>query len=150
MVFSNSIREGRVAGSAAGKQTALLLTPLAALVAIALHAPAAVAAEAAKEETLVVEASGDSADNTQASDYSVPVTQAGAKMTLTAREIPQSVSIISKQRMQDQQLQTLGDVLKNTTGVSESVADFDRSTFYSRGFMIDNYMVDGIPTVFEE
>lgn len=150
MVFSNSIREGRVAGSAAGKQAALLLTPLAALVAIALHAPAAVAAEAAKEETLVVEASGDSADNTQASDYSVPVTQAGAKMTLTAREIPQSVSIISKQRMQDQQLQTLGDVLKNTTGVSESVADFDRSTFYSRGFMIDNYMVDGIPTVFEE
>ena len=72
--FSNSIREGRVAGSAAGKQTALLLTPLAALVAIALHAPAAVAAEAAKEETLVVEASGDSADNTRASDYSVPVT----------------------------------------------------------------------------
>jgi outer membrane receptor for ferric coprogen and ferric-rhodotorulic acid len=51
--------------------------------------------------------------------------------------------------MKDQKLESLGDVLKNTTGVTESVADSDRSTFYSRGFLIDNYLVDGIPTLFE-
>ncbi|GLR10386.1 ferric-rhodotorulic acid outer membrane transporter [Mixta theicola] len=98
----------------------------------------------------MVDAAANSEESPQHSDYSVPVTQAGTKMTLTARDIPQSVTIISKQRMQDQQLQSLGDVLKNTTGVTEKVADLDRSTFYSRGFMIDNYMVDDIPTLFEE
>ncbi|ARJ44272.1 ferric-rhodotorulic acid/ferric-coprogen receptor FhuE [Pantoea alhagi] len=124
------------------------ITFLAALIAIALHGNAAYAA--AQEETLVVDAAAESEDSPTQSDYSVPVTQAGTKMTLTARDIPQSVSIVSKQRMQDQQLQSLGDVLNNTTGVTEKVADLDRSTFYSRGFMIDNYMVDDIPTVFEE
>lgn len=122
------------------------LTCLAALIAVALHGPAAAAQQ---EETLTVDAAA-SEESTPESDYSVPVTQAGTKMTLTARDIPQSVSIISKQRMQDQQMQSLGDVLNNTTGINEKVADLDRSTFYARGFMIDNYMVDDIPTVFEE
>ena len=138
-------REMRLSEGASVKR---VLTCLAAFIAIALHGNAAWAA--AQEETLVVDAAVDSEENSTQSDYSVPVTQAGTRMTLTARDIPQSVSIISKQRMQDQQMQSLGDVLKNTTGVTEKVADLDRSTFYSRGFMIDNYMVDDIPTVFEE
>ena len=51
--------------------------------------------------------------------------------------------------MQDQQLQTLGDVMEHTMGISGSQADSDRTSYYSRGFEIDNYMVDGIPTWFE-
>ncbi|MEE4481668.1 ferric-rhodotorulic acid/ferric-coprogen receptor FhuE [Serratia ficaria] len=141
----------RAGGSASRKIHVSSLTGVAAFVAVALQAPYASAAEAgAKEDTLLVEASAESAGETGENDYSVPITRAGTKMALTARDIPQSVSIISKQRMQDQQLQTLGDALKNTTGVTEKVADLDRSTFYSRGFLIDNYMVDGIPTQFEE
>ncbi|MBD4800419.1 TonB-dependent receptor plug domain-containing protein, partial [Xanthomonas citri pv. citri] len=34
-------------------------------------------------------------------------------------------------------------------GISKSQADSDRALYYSRGFQIDNYMVDGIPTYFE-
>uniref|UniRef100_UPI002FBDA051 TonB-dependent receptor plug domain-containing protein n=1 Tax=Escherichia coli TaxID=562 RepID=UPI002FBDA051 len=33
--------------------------------------------------------------------------------------------------------------------ISKSQADSDRDLYYSRGFQIDNYMVDGIPTYFE-
>lgn len=44
---------------------------------------------------------------------------------------------------------TLGDVMDNTLGISRSQADPDRRSYYSRGFQIDNYMVDGIPTYFE-
>ncbi len=62
--------------------------------------------------------------------------------------IPQSVTIVSQQRMEDQQLQTLGEVMENTLGISKSQAS-DRATYYSRGFQINNYMVDGIPTYFE-
>ncbi len=51
--------------------------------------------------------------------------------------------------MEDQQLQTPGEVMTNTLGISGSRADSDRISYYSRGFEIDNYMVDGIPTYFE-
>ena len=70
-------------------------------------------------------------------------------MQMVQRDIPQSVSIVSEQRMEDQQLQTLGDVMDNTMGISKNTADSDRSSYYSRGFEIDNYMIDGIPTYFE-
>lgn len=125
---------------------------VAALVAIALYMPHASAADAVSNstQTLTVDASTDDAASSGAdADYSVPVTRSGTKMALIARDIPQSVSIISKQRMDDQQLLSLGEVLNNTTAIQEHVSDMDRRTYYSRGFLIDNYMVDGIPTVFE-
>ncbi|WP_082212596.1 ferric-rhodotorulic acid/ferric-coprogen receptor FhuE [Erwinia sp. 9145] len=143
-------REKR-AGNAASSYIATPCSLTAVLVAVVLQSTFAQAAETNKEQTLTVnaDASAASAGETAATDYSVPVTRAGTKMDLLARDIPQSVSIISKQRMEDQQLQSVGQVLNNTTAIMENVADMDRRTYYSRGFLIDNYMVDGIPTVFE-
>ena len=101
------------------------------------------------EDTVLVEASASPQQADESQDYSVKTTRAGTKMMMVQRDIPQSVSVVSEQRMQDQKLQTLGDVLSNTTGISASVADSDRISYYSRGFLIDNYMVDGIPTFYE-
>lgn len=70
-------------------------------------------------------------------------------MPMVLRDIPQSVGIISQQRMADQQLHSLGDVMAYTTGISRNLSGSDRDLYYSRGFQIDNYMVDGIPTYFE-
>ena len=130
------------------------LSLLAVVVAAALQVPYASAAETTetnnKEQNLVVSASSDSGSNTQETDYNVPVTRSATKMALTARDTPQSVSVISKQRMEDQQLQSLDSVLRNTTGISVSNDGTSRSNFYSRGFFIDSYMVDGIQTPFEE
>lgn len=123
---------------------------LAVCIAFALTPAASFAATNNAEETLVVETtSSDASVNTDSQDYSVKATSAGTKMTLVPRDIPQSVSIISEQRMKDQKLESLGEVLSNTVGISESFADSDRATYYARGFAIDNYMVDGIPTLFE-
>ena len=127
-------------------QRALRLSLLAMMVASGI----AQAAETTNtEQTLNVDASANADQQQQAAqDYSVPVTRAGTKMALTARDIPQSVSIVSKQRMEDQQLQSLNDVLANTTGIHGVSGDMDRTNYYSRGFLIDNYMTDGIPTAF--
>ncbi|WP_254313176.1 ferric-rhodotorulic acid/ferric-coprogen receptor FhuE [Rahnella aceris] len=131
----------------------LSLSVIALLISSSLHSAYAAETPAKKTagDTVVVTGENNSAGvaETAATDYSVPVTTAGTKKALTARDIPQSVSIISKQRMQDQQLQSLGDVLRNTTGIQESVSDLDRRTYYARGFLIDNYMVDNIPTTFD-
>lgn len=120
---------------------------LAGCIVLALLPSAAFAAPAT-EETVIVEGSATAPDDGE-NDYSVTSTSAGTKMQMTQRDIPQSVTIVSQQRMEDQQLQTLGEVMENTLGISKSQADSDRALYYSRGFQIDNYMVDGIPTYFE-
>lgn len=117
------------------------------LLAIAVHTllNPAIAAETFQQPDIVVEASVDDAQS-DAQDYTVKTTRAGTKMRLAPRDIPQSVSVITEQRMQDQDLQSISDVLKNTTGIAANVYDSERSSFYSRGFMIDNYTFDDIPT----
>jgi len=82
----------------------------------------------------------------RAEGYSVRKTTAGTRFELAPREIPQSVSIISHQRIEDQGLDDIIDVLANTTGVSSTQSDSERTEFYARGFYIDNYQFDGIPT----
>ncbi|PUY60048.1 ferric-rhodotorulic acid/ferric-coprogen receptor FhuE, partial [Cronobacter sakazakii] len=62
------------------------------------------------------------------------------------RDIPQSVSVISQQRMQDQQLTTIEDVLENTTGVTASRIDTSRTNFFARGFYISNFAYEDMPT----
>ena len=37
-------------------------------------------------------------------------------------------------------------MLANTTGVSSTQSDSERTEFYSRGFYIDSYQFDGLPT----
>ncbi|HAU5563702.1 TPA: ferric-rhodotorulic acid/ferric-coprogen receptor FhuE [Serratia fonticola] len=142
-----SFKEKRVRESGRAPQRALRVSLLAMMVASGI---AQAADSTNTEQTLMVNASAssDAQQEQAAKDYSVPVTRAGTKMALTARDIPQSVSIVSKQRMQDQQLQSLNDVLSNTTGIRGVSSDMDRTNYYSRGFIIDNYMVDGIPTAF--
>ncbi len=80
----------------------------------------------ATEETVIVEGSATAPDDGE-NDYNVTSTSAGTKMQMTQRDIPQSVTIVSQQRMEDQQLQTLGEVMENTLGISKSQADSDRA-----------------------
>lgn len=79
--------------------------------------------------------------------YTRRSTTAGTRFELSPREIPQTVSIVTEQRIQDQDLQTIGDVLSNTTGVSTNQIDSNRVSFYARGFRINSYQYDGIPSL---
>lgn len=65
---------------------------------------------------------------------------------LTLRETPQSVSVITEQRILDQNLSTIADVINNGVGVTISEIDDVRNSFFARGFEIKNYQVDGVPT----
>lgn len=90
---------------------------LAGCIALALLPSAAFAAPVT-EETVIVEGSATAPDDGE-NDYNVTSTSAGTKMQMTQRDIPQSVTIVSQQRMEDQQLQTLGEVMENTLGISK-------------------------------
>lgn len=64
---------------------------------------------------------------------------------LSVRETPQSVSVMTFQRIEDQNLKSLTDVVNNATGVSAKERDSSRYWFTARGFEIDNYQLDGVP-----
>ncbi|MFD3240359.1 ferric-rhodotorulic acid/ferric-coprogen receptor FhuE [Rahnella perminowiae] len=98
-----------------------------------------------QQQDMVIEGTA-TPTGSDAQDYAVRTTTAGTKMNLTPRDIPQSVSVITQQRMQDQNLQSVGDVLNNTTGISTEVIDSERVSYFSRGFYINSYTYDDIPT----
>ncbi|WP_137166589.1 TonB-dependent siderophore receptor [Salinimonas lutimaris] len=64
---------------------------------------------------------------------------------LTLLETPQSVSVITAERIQDQALDTVIEVVQNTTGVSFRALDNVRNTLQARGFDIQSYQIDGVP-----
>lgn len=62
----------------------------------------------------------------------------------TLREIPQSVSVVTRQKMDDQNLNTIDAVLANTTGITMYDSPMGGRYVYSRGFMVDTYQFDGV------
>lgn len=67
------------------------------------------------------------------------------RLVLTPRETPQSVSVVTRQVMDDFQLNSIDDVINHTPGVSIVTYDSERTEYYARGFAIQNFQYDGIP-----
>lgn len=62
------------------------------------------------------------------------------------KETPQSVTVMTRYRLDDQNMRTIDDALLSAPGI---VAEYQSSTerrFYSRGFEIDQVQYDGVPT----
>lgn len=79
--------------------------------------------------------------------YTTGSTSTATGLPLSIRETPQSVSVITRQRMQDQNLTQLTDVVRQTPGLTLSQSGGnggDNSGIYSRGFKVENYQIDGL------
>lgn len=61
----------------------------------------------------------------------------------TLKELPQAVTVMTHERIQDQGLKTLDDVLVYTPGITVQQDNSVTSSFYSRGFKITNFQIDG-------
>lgn len=83
------------------------------------------------------------ADRLERDDYASNVSTVG-KIPLNPREIPQSVSTITSQRIRDQSLTTVDDAMKQVTGVTVIANDSSQSQYYSRGYSM-GVAYDGIP-----
>lgn len=95
-----------------------------------------------------VKAAGLSDPTTEGTgSYTSGSANTATKLSLSLRETPQSVSVITRQRMDDQGLTQLSDVVVQTPGLtldSSGNAGSDSSVIYSRGFEVDNYQIDGV------
>ncbi|MGF6094764.1 TonB-dependent siderophore receptor [Pseudomonas sp. 18175] len=90
---------------------------------------------------------GETTEGTQS--YTTGEMATATKLPLTMRETPQAVTVITRQRMDDQAMTSVNDVVKNTPGLFLSQSSGPgRQTYSSRGFDIDNMMFDGLPSAY--
>ncbi|MET0936965.1 MAG: TonB-dependent siderophore receptor [Luteibacter sp.] len=81
----------------------------------------------------------------RAPTYTVDESGAATRLPLSLQDTPQSISVITEQRIEDQNLTSVRAVLDNTTGVFSSAYDTERVVFYARGFQVENMAYDGVP-----
>ena len=56
------------------------------------------------------------------------------RLVLTPRETPQSITVVTRQNMDDFGLNNIDDVMRHTPGITVSAYDTDRNNYYARGF----------------
>jgi outer membrane receptor for ferric coprogen and ferric-rhodotorulic acid len=76
--------------------------------------------------------------------YTSEAVSVASKESVKPREIPQSVSVITKERIEDQGLVTVEDALNQVTGVTVLPNDTQQGVYLSRGFHM-NVTNDGVP-----
>lgn len=76
--------------------------------------------------------------------YTVKKTDAATKLNLSPRETPQSVSVVTRAKMDDFRMVSVNDVLGSVTGINVEKVETDRTYYTARGFDITNFQLDGI------
>lgn len=95
--------------------------------------------------TVVVTAEHTGATTEHSGEYAARAVTIG-KTEQNLREIPQSISVVTRQQMDDQRLTSLHQVLEATNGATIIKNDdsTERSEVYYRGFRLDSLKVDGV------
>lgn len=160
VVLASSLAAGRTAPAVRGSFTPqraleqlLAGTGLAARVAdggktfVVEPAPAAPArAPAASLGEVQVTAQTDREGPTEGNgSYTTPITRTATGLTLSPRDTPQSISVVTRERMDEQAMATVADALRNTAGVSVNALDRGRNNLSVRGFTVSKFQFDGIP-----
>lgn len=76
--------------------------------------------------------------------YTTGSMSTATRLPLSIRETPQSVTVITRDRMEDQALVTASDVLRHTPGFSVHATAPNREEFFARGFGVGNVSIDGL------
>jgi len=95
-------------------------------------------------ETIVVSKTAESAFG-PVDGYRATQSASATKTDTALRDIPQSVQVVSRQILSEQQANNLSDALKNVSGVQVSSTAGNRAeTFNVRGFSTPTYAIDGV------
>ena len=70
--------------------------------------------------------------------YTTDVMSTATRLSLPIRHTPQSVSVVTRQMIDDMALESITDVVNITTGVTSKAFDSSRSGFSARGFDIQS------------
>jgi outer membrane receptor for ferric coprogen and ferric-rhodotorulic acid len=65
-------------------------------------------------------------------------------LTLSLRETPQSVTVVTRAQIQDFALNNVNELLSQVVGVNVEQVETDRTYYNARGFDITNFQIDGV------
>jgi len=79
--------------------------------------------------------------------YTTRSMDTAAGLRLSARETPQSVSVVTRQQLDDQVIVDLHDAISNIPGLTSVKGDYsgNSATFLARGFSFTTLLIDGLP-----
>ncbi len=113
----------------------------------ALAADVATDSDSVRLDTLTVE--GNRLYGMEASEatggYSVEAATVSTKTPASLRDIPQSVTVLTREYLDDRQFVNLDDMAKYTPGLRTLTNDSGRSSVYARGYEYDESNIDGLP-----
>lgn len=135
-------KTGRIATT---RRLLAAVTFYAALSTIAAHAEQKKAEESGVVlPEVLVQGSTYQTDTTDS--YTTDLISVGDKDTRPLREVPQSTTVLTRERLNDGNYTSLDTALKETPGVVVLSNDEGRSSLYSRGFEFDSFYLNGLPT----
>lgn len=110
---------------------------LFAAMALQVHALGETTTKSLGEVDVVATSSDDS--------YVVGSSTASTKLDLSIKHTPQAVIVLTKKNLEDRNIKSYQELLINTAGISLDRWD-ERLSPSARGFVIDYYKIDGMPT----
>lgn len=130
-----------------GRHAALAGLTLASLSSLAQAAPATdtTTAPVTTLRKTTVTATQPETTTEGSGSYTSGALTVGSKQPRSIRHTPQSVSVVTEQRIREQRLNTLDNVLMQTPGISVQNESITSSGFFARGFLVQTGQIDGVP-----
>lgn len=110
--------------------------------AVSSHVPDAVL----QEVTISGKAVGSTTEDT--GSYTTRSTSSSTRLNLAPKETPQSLTVLTRQQIEDLHVSNLTDLLEAAPGIHiarRGIGD-EQYGYYARGFAVQNFEVDGVPT----
>lgn len=121
---------------------------------VALALPVVAQAQAATESRSLpavrIEAAEPRETTEGTGSYTTGRTATATPLSLSPRDTPQSVSVMTRERIKDEGLQTITDVLNSATGVFVNQYETHRAQFAARGYNINTLLMDGVPYTWDQ
>lgn len=129
------------------KVSPLMLAMAAATVFLpTLVSAAAIENESTQLETITVQAEEENPAVTEGTkSYTAKSASTSTKLNLSLRETPQSVKVLTREYLDDANINSFQDMLNSVTGVTTNRWD-ERQYPTARGFDVDYYLFDGVPS----
>ncbi|MCL9657200.1 TonB-dependent receptor [Pseudomonas protegens] len=99
--------------------------------------------------TTQVSAQGLGSVTEDSRSYTTGASASATGLNLSLRETPQSVTVITRQQLDDQGSNSIADALRRAPGVSVQNYDSERWEFSSRGLPITNFQYDGVNVTYD-
>lgn len=81
--------------------------------------------------------------------YTVDSMNTSTRLNLSFKNTPQSVVVVSDQKIKDKNIESFTDLVDSVAGFHSYTEGSDRLWISSRGFDIDYYQIDGVPSSFD-